>query len=102
MDVVVSGGVVEADVAADHRDAERLARLAHPLDDLRELPHHLGMLGVAEVETVDERARRRAHARKVARCLDHRELRADTRVERAEACLAVGGEREPACRVLQP
>ena len=66
MDVVVARRVVEADVAADDGDAERLARLAHALDDLGELPHHLGVLGVAEVEAVHERDRPRA--RSTRRC----------------------------------
>ena len=52
--------VVEADVAADDRQAERPARLAHAVDDLGELPHHLGVLRVAEVQAVHERHRPRA------------------------------------------
>ena len=47
-------GVVEADVAADDGDLEGQARLGHAVDGLRQLPHHLGVLGVAEVEAVDE------------------------------------------------
>ena len=64
VDVVARGLVVEADVAADDRDAERPARLGHAVDRLGELPHHLGMLGVAEVEAVDERERPRARRRR--------------------------------------
>ena len=95
--------VVEADVAADHRDAERAARVAHAVDRLRELPHHLGVLGVAEVEAVHERQRPGAAARDVARRLEHRELRADARVERAEPALAVDRQRERAAvGLLEP
>ena len=88
VDVVVARRVVEADVAADHRDAERLARLAHPLDDLGELPHHLGMLGVAEVEAVHERDRPRADARDVARGFEHDQpaARARDRAGRSAPC----------------
>ena len=65
--------------------------VAMPVDRSRELPHHLGMFGIAEVEAVHERARRGAHARKVARRLDHGELGSPVGIERAEARLAVGG-----------
>ena len=65
--------VVEAHVAADDRQPERLARLGDALDDLGERPHHLGMLGVAEVEAVDERERRaRPRTRHCARLRSRR------------------------------
>ena len=98
VDVTPARLVVEAHVATDDGDPERAARVGHAVDDLGELPHHLGVLGVAEVEAVDERLRHRADAREVARRFDHDEARAGVRVERAEARLAVGGEREAARR----
>ena len=100
VDVGAARRVVEGDVAADHRDPERFARLAHPVDHLGELPHHLGVLRVAEVEAVHERERPRAGARDVARRFEHHEPRADARVEVAEARLAVGRERERLGRAL--
>ena len=72
------------------------ARLGHAVDDLGELPHHLGVLGVAEVEAVDERARSAPAHDDVARGFEHREPAAGARVEPAEAAVAVGRERERA------
>ena len=77
VDVGAARLVVEGDVAADHRDAERFARLAHAFDDLGELPHHLGVLGIAEVEAVHERERTRARASR--RCARLRAPRAGRR-----------------------
>ena len=76
--------------------AERRAGLGHAVDDLGELPHHLGMLGVAEVQAVDEGERPGTGAGDVAGGLEHREARAGAGVEPAEPTLAVGGERERA------
>ena len=64
--------VVERDVAGDDRDAERLAGLGHALDRLGELPGHLGLLRVAEVEAVRDRERDGAGARDVPRRLEDR------------------------------
>ena len=88
VDVAPARLVVEAHVAADDGDAERAARVAHAVDDLGELPHHLGMLRVAEVEAVDQRLGRRTHAREVAGRLDHREARAGVagRARRSGPC----------------
>ena len=100
MDVGAARLVVERDVPADDRDAERLARLAHALDDLGELPHHLGVLRVPEVEAVHERERARPCRRDVARRFEDDEPAAGARVELAEARLAVGRERERLRRAL--
>ena len=59
-----------------------------------ELPHHLGVLGVAEVEAVDEPDRAGPDAGQVHDRLGHHERRAPARVEGAPAVVAVGGERE--------
>ena len=60
------GLVVEADVAAGDRDVERAAGGANALHGLRELPHDLRLLGVAEVEVVG--ARRSAARPRTRRC----------------------------------
>ena len=73
--------VVQADVAAGDRHAERAAGLADALDGLRELPHDRGPLGVAEVEAVGRAERTGAGAGDVARRFGHREHRAAPRVE---------------------
>ena len=86
--------VVEADVPADDREAERPAGLGHPVDRLRELPHHLGVLGVAEVQAVHERERPGPDAGQVEHRLGHHRGRAGPRVDRAPAVVAVGGERQ--------
>ena len=77
VDVATARLVVEADVAADDREVERHARLAHPVDHLRELPHHLGVLGVAEVQAVHERAW--CSRPRTRRCAPLRAPRADRR-----------------------
>ena len=55
VDVDPEALVVEAHVAPDHREAEGEAGLGHAVDGLGQLPHDLGVLGVAEVEAVDHR-----------------------------------------------
>ncbi len=100
MDVVVARRVVEADVAPDDREPERLARFAHALDDFGELPHHFGVLGIAEVEAVHERDGTGAGARDVARRFEHCEAAAGARIETAETRLAVGRHRERLLRSL--
>ena len=102
IDVVAEGLVVEADVPADDRDGEGGAGLAHALDHLGELPHHLGVLGVAEVQAVDQGDGPGADAGDVARRLEHGEPPAGAGVETAEPSLAVGGKGQGAVRPLQP
>ena len=93
VDVAAPALVVEADVAADDRDAEGPARLGHAVDRLGQLPHHLGVLGVAEVEAVDER--QRVGPRRTAR-LSTASATTDAvpwrGVDGAPAVVAVGGE----------
>ena len=52
-----TGLVVEADVAAGDRNAQRRTAIRETADGLRELPHHAGVLGRAEVEAVGDRDR---------------------------------------------
>ena len=49
-----AGLVVEGDVPSRDRDAEFLARIDQAEDGLDETPHHLGVLGGAEVEAVGD------------------------------------------------
>ena len=90
----VAGLVVEADVAARHRDAEFEAAVGQALDSLRELPHHLGVLGRPEVQAVAHRDRGRAGHRDVAVRLGERELRSPVRVEVAVPPVRIGRHRE--------
>ena len=76
------------------------ARLAHAVDDLGELPHHLGVLRVAEVQAVDERAAARRPTHATLRAASSTASRPPVRgSSAAEAGLAVGGERERAVGV---
>ena len=59
--------VVQRDIAADDGDSERLARLAHPLHGLGELPRDMWLLRVAEVQAVRQPERLGADAREVRR-----------------------------------
>ena len=61
--------VVERDVAADDRDTERLARLGQSLDRLGQLPGHVRLLGVAEVQAVGQAERLGADAGEVGGAL---------------------------------
>ena len=63
--------VVERDVAGDDRDPEGFRGLRDRLDRALELPRDLGLLRVAEVETVGQRERLAAGARDVQRGAEH-------------------------------
>ena len=89
VDRAAVGLVVERDVARDDRDAQRLARLRHPLDRLGELPRDLALLRVAEVETVRQPDRLGPGAGDVPRRLEHGERPARTRPEASHAALPV-------------
>src|SRR5438445_213245 len=54
VDVAAAALVVEADVAPDDGDFEGPARLRHAVYGLGQLPHHLRVLRVPEVEAVDQ------------------------------------------------
>ena len=77
--------VVEADVAAGDRQAERPARVAQAAHRLAQLPERLGPRRVAEVQAVRDAQRPRAGDRDVARRLGDAQRRAQPRVERADA-----------------
>jgi len=92
VDVAAAGLVVEAHVPADHGQVEGAAGLGHPVDGLRELPHHLGVLRVAEVQAVDERERPRPDAGQVEDRLGYDARRTGPRADRAPPVVAVGGQ----------
>ena len=96
----LAGLVVEADVAAGHRDAELEAGVLEAAAGLGELPHHARVLRRAEVEAVADRERGRATRGDVAVGLGEGELRAGVRVEPGEAAVAVGGDGDPEVGVL--
>ena len=94
VDVGSAALVVEADVAPDHRERQGAAGLGQPVDALRELPHHLGVLGVPEVEAVHDGRRCRTDAGQVGDGLGQGEGGARPRVERAGAWVGIGRERD--------
>ena len=73
--------VVEGDVAAGDRGAERAAGVADAAARLPELEEDLGLLRIAEVEAVGDAERPGAGAGDVARRLGHRGLAALVGVE---------------------
>ena len=91
-DVVAAGCVVQADVAAHDRHAQLPACLGHPVDRLRELPHHLGSFRVAEVEAVDQGERAGPDAGDVTARLRDSQRRPGPRIDSAIAGVAVGGD----------
>ncbi len=72
------------------------AGLGHPVDRLGELPHHLGVFGVAEVQTVHDGLGGRSDAGQVGHALGHRQGGAGARIERAPARVGVGRQRDAA------
>ena len=87
--------VVQRHVAGDDRNAERIACRRDPFDGPSELPGALWPLGVADVETVGDRKRRRADAHEIAGRLSDRSGRADEWIDRREARLRVDRDRDP-------
>ena len=89
--------VVERDVAADDRDAERAAGVAEAGDGARELPGDVRLLGVAEVQAVGQAERLGADAGEVRAALDDGLDRAAVRVGGDAAAVAVDrdGDRGP-------
>ena len=96
----LAGLVVEADVAAGDRDAELEAGVLEAAAGLGELPHHVRVLGRAEVQAVGDRQRRRSACRDVAVGLGERQLRAGVRVELGEPAVAVGRHRDAEVRLV--
>src|SRR5690606_2670449 len=94
VDVRAVGLVVERDVPTDDGDAERLTRPGDALHHLDELPHHLWLLWIAQVQVVHGGERPGAGDGDVQRRLPHQTRRAATRVEEAESAVAVGGDRQ--------
>ncbi len=92
VDVAAEALVVEADVAADDGEPQRQAGLGHAVDGFGQLPHHLGMLGIAEVEAVHDGHRRGSRAGQVEGRLGHRRRGARPRVQGAPGGIGVGGE----------
>ena len=88
------GLVVQADVAAGDRHAERAARVADAPHRLAELPHDLGPLGVAEVQVVGGADRLGAGAGDVTGRLGHRQHRPAVRIEVAIPSVAVHRHRQ--------
>ncbi len=74
---------------------QRGAAVGQPADRLGELPHHVWILGRAEVQAVGDRNRPRPGDRDVAVGLGERQLCAGVRVQRAVPGVAVGGHRDP-------
>ena len=93
-DVLPVGLVVEADVATDDRGVEGATRLGHTVDSFGQLPHHLRVLGVAEVEAVDDRQRAGADAGDVHHRLGHDHRCALSGIDVTPPMVAIGGQPE--------
>ena len=100
VDVATRRLVVEAHVAADDRDAEGPTGPTQAVDGLGELPHHLGVLGIAEVEAVDDGQGPGAHAGQVQDRLGDYQGRAGTRVHGTPPMVAVGAHGQAAARLV--
>src|SRR5271157_339006 len=96
------GLVVEAYVAAGDWSFQLFASLGHAVDGLRELPHHLRFLGIAEVQTIRRRDRRRARAGHIARRLSDGVHGAQLGVEVAPTPVTIERHRQTTVRALYP
>ena len=96
----VAGAVVEGHVAAGDGDAELAAAVGQTAAGLGERPHHLGVLGGAEVQAVGHGHRHRAGRGDVAAGLGQRQLRAGVGVEGGEAARTVQRHRDADVGVL--
>src|SRR6266571_2278059 len=96
IDRFAEGFVIEADVPASDRRAQRGASFADSIDRLRKLPHQFGLFRAAEIEAVRGRDGPRAAASHVARRFRDGVHRAHTRIQLAPAAVAVGRERQRA------
>ena len=67
----------------------------------RELPHHFGLFGIAEIQAIRRGDRARARAGHVARGFGDGVHRAKARRKKAPAAVAVGRKRERALRFLE-
>jgi len=87
------------------RGSERPAGLGDAVDRFGQLPHHRGVLGVPEIEAVDERGGARADTGDVEGRLGDRRSGAGARVDTAPAGVRIRGHRDalavpghPRCR----
>ena len=92
--------IVEGDVTARHRCAERAAGIGDAATRFAELIEDRGALGAAEVQAVGNAERPRARARDVPRGLRDRRLATLVRIEPHVAAVAVGLDRD--AEVLVP
>ena len=69
---------------------QRQARIAHAVNHLGELPHHLGIFRTAEIQAIGQSHRTRADTGEIARCFGDGEHAADIGIEIAVAAIAVG------------
>ena len=92
--------VVQADVAADHRDAQCPTGPRHATDALLQLIIDFGTLRIAEIQAIGERQGFRADAGEVARDLGHRQLAAPEGVQVALPAVPVDGDGDGGVRFL--
>src|SRR5207247_7276227 len=94
--------VVERDVAACDRRAERFACFPDPAYRFPQLVIHLGLSRIAEVEIVRDRERAPTGAGHVASRLRNRDAGAHARIEIAIAAVAVAFNRETLAGAADP
>ena len=92
--------VVEADIAADHRDFEVFAGAGYAADAFLQLVIDFGAFRVAEVEAVGQSQGFGAHARQVAGYFGHHQLAAAVGVQVAPAPVAVDGQGDALLRAF--
>ena len=98
IDAFAQSFVVEADIATGDGNFKLFARFGDAVDHLRELPHDVRLLRVAEVEAVGCADRRSSRASHVARGFGDGVHRTQARIEIAPASVAIERHGEAALR----
>src|ERR1700747_1884160 len=83
--------VIKADVAAGDWYVQFFASFRHAVDNLRELPHDVRLLGIAEVQAISRAHGNCACASHIPRCFRNGVHSAQPRIEIAPAAVAIEG-----------
>ena len=100
IDSFAQGFVIKADVAASNRNVKFLAGLSDAINHLRELPHDVRLLWIAEIQAIGRAHRSRTRASHVACRIGDGVHRPKLRIEIAPPAVAIERHGEPALRAL--
>src|SRR5579863_3044672 len=96
IDSLAQSFVIKTDVATGDGDLQLFACFGDAINRLRELPHDVRLLRIAEVQAVRRSYWSRTRTRHLARGLGDRMYRAQSRIEIAPPSIPVERHRKPA------